>query len=82
MSTINSEPTPIAIAVAGGAIAIALLDNLIERGVLTTENGRDVLADAQRRLVAFINNADFTEADRVIRGLLQGMPNHSGYSTL
>jgi hypothetical protein len=82
MSTINSEASPIAIAIAGGAIAIALLDNLIERGVLTTENGRDVLAEAQRRLVAFTNNADVSEADRVISCLFQGMPNHSGYSTL
>jgi hypothetical protein len=82
MPTINSEASPIAIAIAGGAIAIALLDNLIERGVLTTENGRDVLAEAQRRLVAFTNNADVSEADRVISCLFQGMPNHSGYSTL
>jgi hypothetical protein len=82
MPTINSEPTPIAIAIAGGAIAIALLDNLIERGVLTTENGRDVLAEAQRRLVPFTDNADVANAGRIISSLFQGMPNHSGYSTL
>jgi hypothetical protein len=82
MPTINSEASPIAIAIAVGAIAIALLDNLIERGVLTTENGRDVLAEAQRRLIPFTNNADVTEADRVIGSLFQEMPNHSGYSNL
>jgi hypothetical protein len=82
MATTNSEPSPVAIAIAGGAIAIALLDNLIERGVLTSENGRDVFAEAQRRLVPFTDNADVTEAERIISCLFQGMPNHSGYSTL
>jgi hypothetical protein len=82
MPTTSSDSSSIAIAIAGGAIAIALIDNLIERGVLTTENGRDVLAEAQRRLAPFTSNADATEADRIISKLFQGIPNHSGYSTL
>jgi hypothetical protein len=69
-----------ATAIAGGAIAIALIDNLIERGVLTTQSARDVLAEAQRRVVPFTSNADATEAARIISKLFQGLPDDSPYS--
>jgi polyhydroxyalkanoate synthesis regulator phasin len=80
MRSTNSNSSSIAVAIAGGAIAIALIDNLIERGVLTTQNGRDVLAEAQRRLAPFGHTADATEAVRIISMLLQGLPDTSPYS--
>ena len=46
------------IAIAGGAVAVSLIDALIERKILSAEDGQYILMRAQDRLVPHLENPD------------------------
>jgi hypothetical protein len=58
--TVNS------IAIAGGAVAVSLIDALIERKILSAEDGQYILMRAQDRLVPHLENPDAARASRII----------------
>jgi len=58
--TVNS------IAIAGGAVAISLIDALIEQSILSAEDGADVLMRAQDRLIPHLKNPDAALAANII----------------
>jgi hypothetical protein len=65
-------------AIAGGAIAVALIDKLISEGILTRQAGLDILGDAQRRLLPFTTSAEATHAARIISGIYQTVSKNNG----
>lgn len=73
-----------AIAIAGGAIATALINDMIKRGLLTTQDAKIILTDAQSRLqsvatipapngVGTVVSPDVTEASRIIGEIYAGL---------
>jgi hypothetical protein len=58
--TVNS------IAIAGGAVAVSLIDALIEQKVLDAEAGAYILMRAQDRLIPHLENPDAARAARII----------------
>jgi len=42
-----------AIAIAGGALALSLIDTLVLKKIITAEDRQSILDDAQRRLVPY-----------------------------
>lgn len=64
--------TELSVAIAGGAIAVALIDNLVRQNLLTPETGA-ILTDAQARLQPFLTSPDAVEAARIISGLFTGL---------
>ncbi len=63
-----------AVAIAGGAIAIALIDRLIAKKLLTADEARVILTNAQTRLQPFLDVPDAVEGARIIGGVFQGLP--------
>lgn len=61
------------IAIAGGALAVSLVDALIERDVLSAEDGKYLLMRAQDRLIPFLDNPDAARAARIIGELFDGL---------
>jgi hypothetical protein len=69
----------IAVAIAGGAVSVALIEFLTKTGVLTRDDAREILTDAKTRLGPFmtittptgvdINNGNAIEASRIIGDL-------------
>lgn len=57
------------IAIAGGAIIVSLIETMIARGILSADDARGVLVEAQERLVPFTMSADAAEAVRIIGDL-------------
>jgi hypothetical protein len=54
------------IAIAGGAVAAALLDALVTKKVLTVAEAKAVMDDAHTRLRPFMTTADGAESGRII----------------
>jgi hypothetical protein len=67
------------IAIAGGAVSVALIEFLTTTGVLTRDDAREILTDAKTRLGPFmsittptgvaLNNPDAVNAARIIAEL-------------
>jgi len=55
-----------AIAIAGGAVAVSLVDALIEQKILTPESGAYILMRAQDRLIPHLENPDAARAAKII----------------
>jgi hypothetical protein len=64
-------PQASSIAIAGGAIATALIDVLIAKGILTTRDAADVGYRAQN-LLGTDTSAEATEASRMIADMFIG----------
>jgi hypothetical protein len=72
----NTMRTANAVAIAGGAVSVALIDFLIESKFLAPDNARAILTEAKTRLQPFMTtttasggivmNTDATEAARII----------------
>lgn len=76
-----------AIAIAGGAVAVALIDALTKNNMLTADTARKILTDAKARLKPHetmlpegggpggnvIPNPDVIEAERIIGDLFKGL---------
>jgi hypothetical protein len=72
----NTMRTANAVAIAGGAVTVALIDFLIESKFLAPDNARAILTEAKTRLQPFMTtttasggivmNTDATEAARII----------------
>jgi hypothetical protein len=58
--------------IAGGAIATALIEVLVDRGILDLGDGRDVLMRAMRGVSARTNDPGASEAGQIIANLLSG----------
>ena len=56
------------IAIAGGAIATAVINALVKKGVLTPDEAIQALGDAQRQLVIFLQagSPDALEAAKIV----------------
>jgi hypothetical protein len=61
------------ISIAGGAIAVALIDALVAQNVLSMDAKRGILAAAGNRLAPYANNPDASAAARLIGELLRGV---------
>ncbi len=60
------------IAIAGGAIASALINALVKKGLLTADEAVTALSDAQRQISVFIQSggSDAVEAARIVGDLV------------
>jgi hypothetical protein len=65
-------------AIAGGAIATALLETLFDKGILTLDESRTVLDRAIRAIGPFAHAEGAFEAQRIIGGLQVGRFNARG----
>ncbi len=65
------------IAIAGGAVAVALIDRLVAGRILSASDARGVLTEAQRRLEPFVMNSDAAAAARIVSDLFQGLSENS-----
>ena len=61
----------IGMGIAGGAIAAALIDRLIEKGVIDHEEVRGVLESAMYRAAMYTGTFEGLEATKVIANLLE-----------
>ena len=68
-----SDPSPEALAIAGGAVASALLDLLIKRKVISADDGRAICRQAQDRIKTLIGTRGDT-ASALIEELLRSLP--------
>ena len=57
------------IGIAGGAIALSLVDMLVMKGILTEEDRSTVLDEAQSRIAAFAMDQDAATAARIISSM-------------
>lgn len=62
---------PIGMGIAGGAIAAALVDLLIAKGVIDREEARGVLESAMYRAAMFTGTFEGLEATKIIGDLLE-----------
>ena len=74
MSEGTSENEALGIALAGGAVLTAVLDELLFKGVLNKEELRAAVERANNGLVRFYDSSVGREAARVIAGLLSRFP--------
>jgi len=69
----------IGMGIAGGASAAALIDRLIEKGVIDHEEVRGVLESAMYRAAMYTGTFEGLEATKIIGDLLEtGLPAGSG----
>jgi hypothetical protein len=68
----------IGMGIAGGAIATALLDLLIEKGVIDHEEARGVLESAMYRAAMYTGTFEGLEATKIIGDLLESRIAASG----
>jgi hypothetical protein len=59
-------------AIAGGAIAVALVETLFDKGILTLDEGRDILDRALRTAGAYAQSDGGWEAGHIIGALQRG----------
>jgi hypothetical protein len=59
-------------ALAGGAIASAILDVLFDKGILTLDESRSVLAKAMQALSTTIQTPEGYEASQIVASLQRG----------
>jgi hypothetical protein len=74
MPQATSENEALGIALAGGAVLTAILDELLYKGILDKGEMRAVLERANNGLVRFYETDMGREAGRVIAGLLIRFP--------
>jgi hypothetical protein len=65
------------IAIAGGAVAGALLDALVKKNIFTHAEARTVMDAAYTRLQPFMGTADGATAGRIIGEWRDGLPENS-----
>ena len=66
----DARARAVGMGIAGGAIAAALLDHLVAKGVLSSEDRQSVLEDAMYRAAMYTGTFDGLEASKVIGALL------------
>jgi hypothetical protein len=54
---------PISVAIAGGAVSVALIEFLTKTGVLTRDDAREILTDAKTRLGPLMSITTPTDVD-------------------
>ena len=67
----DARARAVGMGIAGGAIAAALLDHLVAKGVLSGEERQVVLEDAMYRAAMYTGTFDGLEATKVIGALLE-----------
>jgi hypothetical protein len=74
MNTPNTSKNPaLSSAIAGGVIAVSLLDKLLAKDVLTLDEARDVLDTALRAVSPYAQAGEVNfDAAQIIMGLLSG----------
>ena len=58
-----------AIAIAGGAIALSLIDTLVMKGIITAEDRSTILDEAQRRIYGFGSDQAAANAARILSSI-------------
>lgn len=71
------ESRALGLGVAGGAVLTVLLDELLNKGVLTNDEIRAVLQKAQNGVVAFFGSSVGREAGRAISSLFARFPENN-----
>jgi hypothetical protein len=69
--TDNATAKAIGMGIAGGAIATALIDLLIAKGVIDDEEARGVLESAMYRAAMYTGTFEGLEATKIIGSLLE-----------
>jgi polyhydroxyalkanoate synthesis regulator phasin len=67
----DARARAVGMGIAGGAIAAALLDHLVAKGVLSADERQTVLEDAMYRAAMYTGTFDGLEATKVIGALLE-----------
>jgi len=71
----NAQAKAVGMGIAGGAIAAALLDLLVAKGIIDADEGRGVLEDALYRAAMYTGTFEGLEASKIIGDMLNlGMP--------
>jgi polyhydroxyalkanoate synthesis regulator phasin len=71
----NAQAKAVGMGIAGGAVAAALLDLLVAKGVIDADEGRGVLEDALYRAAMYTGTFEGLEASKIIGDMLNlGMP--------
>lgn len=68
--TENAPAKAVGMGIAGGAIAAALLDFLVAKGVIDADEGRGVLEDAMYRAAMHTGTLEGLEASKIIGDML------------
>ena len=68
--TDSAQAKAVGMGIAGGAIAAALLDLLIAKGLIDADEGRAVLEDAMYRAAMHTGTIEGLEASKIIGDLL------------
>jgi hypothetical protein len=71
MNDATTAAKAIGMGIAGGAIATALIDLLIEKGVIDREEARGVLESAMYRAAMYTGTLEGLEATKIIDKLLE-----------
>jgi polyhydroxyalkanoate synthesis regulator phasin len=66
----TAKAKAVGMGIAGGAIAAALLDLLVAKGVIDAGEGRDVLEDAMYRAAMYTGTFEGLEAGKIIGDML------------
>lgn len=73
--TDSAQAKAVGMEIAGGAVAAALLDLLVAKGVIDADEGRGVLEDALYRAAMYTGTFEGLEASKIIGDMLNlGMP--------
>jgi hypothetical protein len=71
----NAQAKAVGMGIAGGAVAAALLDLLVAKGVIDADEGRGVLEAALYRAAMYTGTFEGLEASKIIGDMLNlGMP--------
>jgi polyhydroxyalkanoate synthesis regulator phasin len=70
----NSSAKAVGMGIAGGAVAMALLDLLADKGLISQEDARTVLEDALYRAAMFTGTWEGHEATQIIGAALEAVP--------
>jgi polyhydroxyalkanoate synthesis regulator phasin len=71
MTDVPAAAKAIGMGIAGGAIATALIDLLIEKGLISNEDARGVLESAMYRAAMYTGTFEGLEATKIIGDLLE-----------
>jgi hypothetical protein len=67
----NASAKAVGMGIAGGAIAAALLDFLVAKGVISRDEQQSVLEDAMDRAAMYTGTFEGLEATKIIGSLLE-----------
>jgi hypothetical protein len=67
----NASAKAVGMGIAGGAIAAALLDFLVAKGVISRDEQQSVLEDAMDRAAMYTGTFEGLEATKIIGNLLE-----------